>query len=1040
MKNKLIILIFAMIMLVGMVNATTNDAIGYYSFDDADYSAPTVIDISGTGNNGTNTGGATTGATGKINEAFNFDGSNDYISLETGLSPEDNDFTYNFWFNTTSTTADIRNILGGQGNAAADWFRIYLNTDHTLWLQMDDGTNPIISQQIDATTQNDGNWHFITIRRKASENRVEVFRDDGELLLNNTDIDTGLTFDQSFYIGDAQVSPSPFDGIIDEVSIYDRALTATEISELYNSGTGLNPYTPVVFDTLNISSLVYPLNNTQYSTSIINFNTTINATYNFNCSLYIGDVLNQTRDGFASGSDVPVSFNATLGNALWNYTISCFDNTTTENTTINYFYIDTIFPAIQDNFTNGTLFANNPLNIRFNFTDDFSLFSYNISIDGVKVNSSSGILDTFLQINWTYPTTGLTPGTHTLNITTADGHTAKSLKGDYKVKNGLFNNYLEFEMYDKNDWVIIKDKEQTLFDSWTAEKKKDRYSFKYKPNKLKNKYTFTVTAGKPIYIMDKEDTPWNKWIIIGDHWLDLYPYTDVEISKVKNNEVEITISNVDSSLEELEFNSIGDLNIISKIYTFYTTNTTVGYTTPVISLSSQTITFDIEKNTGATATQAALVWNGTYKTVTKLTYPTYDRYTSTFITPNFAPTEANISFTWNFNVTGLVNNISSSVTTNQTVDKILIDNCSTYTTRAFNFTVRNETSNALVSATTAGYFELWNTARGSFTSFNLTWTGVNKGSICISPSTANYSVYSQIEYSATGFNSKTYYLTDTRLNNITQTATFYLTSGTTAVTFNVKDQDDVAVEDVYINILKYDLATNSYVTSEIIKTDQEGSAIGNVVLTTQWYKFLLMYNNVAVLETEPVKLTTVTRNFRINLLDDFITGYNANKNVTRSLTFTNSTGNFIYTFVNPTGTDVTACLSVYQRVVLGDIPINETCLTSPSGTILINIGSDRSGIYVATGTVSASPAVFDALIVDYAEAYKQWGQSGVFAAFLVRVTLLMIGAWNPIIGIVMLMLADILMIMFGLMKLSWDVMIIYLILGGWAIIKLRNKD
>ena len=91
-----------MLLLVGFVTATTNDAGRYYSFDDADLSGSNPDDISGYGNDGTNNG-ATTGATGHINEGFDLDGSSDWVtgSQITNLSVS-HDFTVGFWFKADS--------------------------------------------------------------------------------------------------------------------------------------------------------------------------------------------------------------------------------------------------------------------------------------------------------------------------------------------------------------------------------------------------------------------------------------------------------------------------------------------------------------------------------------------------------------------------------------------------------------------------------------------------------------------------------------------------------------------------------------------------------------------------------------------------------------------------------------------------------------------------------------------------------------------------------------------------------------------------
>ena len=50
----------------------------------------------------------------------------------------------------------------------------------------------------------------------------------------------------AFYIGNSADTFSAFDGVIDEVGLWSKVLSATEITDLYNSGAGFAyPFDPV---------------------------------------------------------------------------------------------------------------------------------------------------------------------------------------------------------------------------------------------------------------------------------------------------------------------------------------------------------------------------------------------------------------------------------------------------------------------------------------------------------------------------------------------------------------------------------------------------------------------------------------------------------------------------------------------------------------------------------------------------------------------------------------------------------------------------
>src|SRR6056297_1560628 len=97
MKKKILLLIFGMFILVaGMVSFfaldLTPSLVSYYSLQET---SGDVIDSHGT-NDGTNNG-ATRGVTGKINNAFDFDGTNDYVDTNKDFTT--GDYSFSIWVN-----------------------------------------------------------------------------------------------------------------------------------------------------------------------------------------------------------------------------------------------------------------------------------------------------------------------------------------------------------------------------------------------------------------------------------------------------------------------------------------------------------------------------------------------------------------------------------------------------------------------------------------------------------------------------------------------------------------------------------------------------------------------------------------------------------------------------------------------------------------------------------------------------------------------------------------------------------------------------
>ena len=211
-----------------------NDAELYLSLDGA-----TPVDSSGNSHTVTNNG-ATTGVAGVLNDGFSFT-SNDYVSLPNTLTPNGDDWSFSCWFKTSDTSATTRTILGYRSSDNADWIRLRLHTDHTLWLQADDGTTAGSIQTVG--TYNDGNWHHVVITRDNNTNTFSLIVDGGTPQTDTTV--TGIVGDGT---GEMNLGrwfsglTEYWEGSIDELSIFGRILSDYEITALYNRGAAYNPY------------------------------------------------------------------------------------------------------------------------------------------------------------------------------------------------------------------------------------------------------------------------------------------------------------------------------------------------------------------------------------------------------------------------------------------------------------------------------------------------------------------------------------------------------------------------------------------------------------------------------------------------------------------------------------------------------------------------------------------------------------------------------------------------------------------------------
>jgi len=194
------------------------DAVGIWDFDDQ---ANPTSDASGHGNDGTlNNFPAnpwTDDTPSGKGYALDFDGSNDYISTSTVLSST---MTITAWAKSTAASpSDMLWVVDNDNKGPDLWFSngdIYLNT----W----DGYNNPFGSQPDNLYQ----WHhYATV----IESGNTVLYIDGTVCgTANYKDPTGT----SFYISSG--AGYDWDGLIDDVCIYEQALTSAQIRKIYVEG------------------------------------------------------------------------------------------------------------------------------------------------------------------------------------------------------------------------------------------------------------------------------------------------------------------------------------------------------------------------------------------------------------------------------------------------------------------------------------------------------------------------------------------------------------------------------------------------------------------------------------------------------------------------------------------------------------------------------------------------------------------------------------------------------------------------------------
>lgn len=188
------------------------------------------------GDNGGSVSGATLGVSGIRNTAYSFDGGGDVITIphDSSLDFGTTSFSTSVWIKTTSTT-DGR-ILH-KGNATGRWWAInYNQSSNQLQYFFDDGSSTV-SVNEDISRVSTGNWHHMVFTLNRESDLTGYI--DGKSIGSTDatglgDIDTGADLE----VGADPTESIYFEGDIDEIRIYDRALGADEVKALYSYDNG----------------------------------------------------------------------------------------------------------------------------------------------------------------------------------------------------------------------------------------------------------------------------------------------------------------------------------------------------------------------------------------------------------------------------------------------------------------------------------------------------------------------------------------------------------------------------------------------------------------------------------------------------------------------------------------------------------------------------------------------------------------------------------------------------------------------------------
>jgi hypothetical protein len=222
---------------------TANGLIAYWPFNNS------AADQSGYGRNGTASGVTSVADRfGSANSAYHFDGSTSYVSVpdNVALRLNNTDFTLNAWikldsYNSSYLSTIVSKRFSGLNNGWLWGINGALNTPQgATYYGPGGGTGN--ANAIGSTVLNTGQWYMVTCVYTLASQQLSIYI-NGVLDHTFSNILTAsATATATLLIGkDGATGGYYFQGSMDDVSIYNSALSVSSVQQLYNVTSG-TPY------------------------------------------------------------------------------------------------------------------------------------------------------------------------------------------------------------------------------------------------------------------------------------------------------------------------------------------------------------------------------------------------------------------------------------------------------------------------------------------------------------------------------------------------------------------------------------------------------------------------------------------------------------------------------------------------------------------------------------------------------------------------------------------------------------------------------
>ncbi len=925
---------------------------------------------------GTNNG-TTRGVAGKINNSFSFTASEDdnvVVGDDATFDFEgDVEFSISAWVFPDSLPANSF-IFAHDINGIRQYGAGIQSGKATVEIN---GGAPQVTGN---TTINTTAWHHIVWVFKSDDVLIYVNGSFDNRAGSRTSINAG-TPDFKAIIGARQHTVNnPFDGKIDEVVVWNRTISASEVTNLYNENRGCTfQLCDAPPDDNPVITATAPPNAYNTTDQTIVFNVTASDDINLlNITIYIDDVLNQTNTSVINNTLTEFSILIPEGDHTWftrvwdnnsqSSTSNLFNLTVDSSPTIN------VFSPTNTTHTTSTIF--------FNATNS------SVSVDKWIVN---------------YNGTNVTLSAINTTLTVEDGSNFNLL---------LYANNSVTGVFGLND---------TIFFSVDTTSPQITVTF---PNETLDFQEININLSVNWTVSDARlDTCTLEYDGINTTVTCLENQTNINITSITNKSLVFYVND-----------TLGNSNSSSVSWNYKIFQNSLNYTLSTTGGNSEIFTLNITKISSLQISTVDLVYNSSASSSSFTSGDTLI-VTNTLIVPN-PSADSNLSFFFSFTMDD--DSIINTTSNNQTVLNFNIGNCSSNSVLVYNFTLFDEENQTQLINVTIDYaFNLFDSSRTVSivnSSFNST---ANPTAICINQNLTSTSLYSldgilqYVSSDATGYLTRFYNILNFSLKSSTipNNISIYDVISNTATPFQLtfRDSSLVPAPNILVNVNKRFVSSNDFKTVEIPITDTNGQTILNLVINTGIYNLIFIdiggniiasFTKVTAFCDVAIEECTLSLSAPSTIEKTF--NLSASTGISYVLSYTNSTSTVTLTFSSLNSTALTARIIGTTQNQFGNRSVCDSSLTSTLGTVDCDTSSIlttdnylfidifSNGNYVATRVININPQI--PLIGGL------YGTNGFFIAFLLLLIIIILFSNDKQVLLVMLGIGWAVILILGLVK------------------------